>query len=75
MENQTQSDLCVIIPLLKKELDQIHSDIESEEDVSTNAAELSVPYGNTSTKLKNIYGSMWPEDCDYPIIQSIGRKK
>lgn len=59
MENLTLADLCVIIPLLEKELDQIHADIESEDDeVSNDATELSVPYGNTAAKLKIIDESM-----------------
>lgn len=67
MENLTLSDLCIIIPLLERELDKIHSNIESDDDdVSNDAAELSVPYGNTSAKLKMIYESLWSEDCNYP---------
>ena len=47
MEHLTLSDLCVIIPLLEKELDQIHADIESENyEISDDAAELSVPEVN-----------------------------
>jgi hypothetical protein len=76
MEKLTLSDLCVIIPLLEKELDQIHIDIESEDDeVSNDAAELSAPYGNTSTKLKEIYESMWSEDCNYPPYQQLVKRK
>lgn len=72
MENLTLSDLCVIIPLLEKELDQIHNDIESEDDnVSNDAAELSIPYGNTAAKLKNLYESIWSEDCNYPSYRQL----
>ncbi len=76
MDNLTLSDFCVIIPLLERELDQIHNDIESEDDeVSNDAAELSVPYGNTSAKLKQIYESMWSEDCNYPSYNQLVERK
>lgn len=72
MENLTLSDLCVVIPLLERELDKIHNDIESTDDnVSNDAAELSVPYGNTAAKLKHIYETMWSEDCNYPPYRQL----
>lgn len=72
MQNLTLSDLCIIIPLLEKELDQIHSTIESDDDdLSNAAAELSVPFGNTSAKLKLIYESLWSEDCNYPPYEQL----
>ena len=67
MDNLTLSDLCVIIPLLERELDKIHLDIDSEDDtISNDAADLSVPYGATASKLKCIYTSLWSEDSNYP---------
>lgn len=76
MENLNLSDLCVIISLLESELDKIHADIESEDDdISNDVGELSVPYGNTVSKLKKIYESMWSEDSNYPSYdQLISRK-
>lgn len=76
MEQLTLSDLCVIIPLLEKELNQIHADIESDDDdVSDDAGEISVPYGNTASKLENIYKSMWSEGSNYPSYDELVRRK
>lgn len=76
MENITLTDLSIIIPLLEEELDKIHSEIESQdEDVSDAAAELSVPYGNTSAKLQALYKSLWSEDCNYPSYEELISRK
>lgn len=75
MQNLTLSDLCIIISLLEKELDQIHSNIESDDDdVANDAAELSLPHGNASAKLKVIYESLWSEDCNYPPYGQLGNR-
>lgn len=72
MDNLTLSDLCVIIPLLEKELVQIHRDIDSEDDdISNDAAELSVPYGTTAAKLERIYKSLWSKDSNYPSYEEL----
>lgn len=72
MDKLTLSDLCVIIPLVEKELDQIHTNIESDDDnVSSDASELSVPYGNTSSKLKSLYEAMWSEDSNFPSYEEL----
>ena len=72
MDNLTLSDLCVLIQVLEKELDQIHRDIDSEdENISNDAAELSIPYGNTASKLEQIYKSLWSEGDNYPSYEEL----
>lgn len=72
MNEFTLSDLCILIPLLEKELDQIHLNIESEsENISNDAAELSIPYGQTSAKLEKAYRALWQEGCNYPSYEQL----
>lgn len=72
MDNITLSDLCIIIPLLEKELDQLHRDMNSDDDaVSNDASELSIPYGATAEKLKSIYKSLWVENVNYPSYEEL----
>lgn len=72
MDNLTLADLCIIIPLLEKELIQLHVDIDSEdEDLSNDASELSVPYGLTASKLEGIYKALWSEDVNYPSYENL----
>jgi len=72
MDNLTLLDLSVIIPLLEQELDKIHQDIDAEDDnISSDAAELSVPYGETASKLERAYKLLWSEDTNYPIYEEL----
>ena len=72
MNNITLSDLSIIIPLLDKELDQLHLDMDSDdESVSNDASELSIPYGATAAKLESIYKSLWSEDVNYPSFEDL----
>ena len=72
MEHLTLSDLCIVIPLLEREIDKIHQDIDAEDDkISNDAAELSVPYGETASKLERIYRSLWKEDSNYPTYEEL----
>lgn len=72
MNDFTLSDLCILIPLLEKELDQIHLDIESENEATSNdAADLSVSYGQTSSKLEKAYRELWQEGCNYPSYEQL----
>ena len=72
MENLTLSDLCVLIPLIEKELDQTHQNIDSTNDqISNDAADLSIPYGETASKLERIYKLLWKEDSNYPNYEEL----
>ena len=72
MENLTLADLCIMITLLEKKLDHIHQDIESEDQqISDDAADLSVPYGETASKLERIYKSLWEEGSNYPSYEEL----
>lgn len=72
MSNLTLSGLCIIIPLLEKELNQLHRDMDSYDDaVSNDASELSIPYGATAAKLESIYKFLWDEDVNYPSYKEL----
>ena len=72
MENLTLSDLCVLIPLLEKQLVKIHQDIDSDNNnISNEAADLSVPFGETAAKLETIYKSLWKEGSNYPAYEQL----
>ena len=72
MENLTLADFCILIPLIERELNSIHKDIDSEdEDTSNDAAELSIPYGETAAKLELIYKSLWKEGTNYPTYEDL----
>lgn len=76
MNNLDLSDLCVLIPLLERELDKIHKEIESDDDqVSNDASDLSVPYGETSAKLEKLYNSMLSESSNYPSYAELTKRK
>ncbi|MBC6906332.1 hypothetical protein DWB84_12785 [Saccharophagus sp. K07] len=76
MEKLTLSDLCILIPLLERELEKIHCEIDSDDDeISNDASELSVPYGATSAKLEKIYKSLWSEGDNYPSYEDLLKRK
>ncbi len=72
MSSLTLSDLCVVIPLLEKELDRIHHDIEQgNQQESDDASELSVVYGATAAKFEQLYKSLWEEGSNYPSYDEL----
>lgn len=76
MNDLTLADLCVLIPILEKELAEIHRDIESDDDdISNDAAELSVSYGNTASKLEELYKKLWNEGSNYPAYEELINRK
>ncbi len=72
MTNLTLSDLCVVIPLLEKELDRIHHDSEQgNQQESDDKSELSIVYGATAAKLEQLYKSLWEEGSNYPSYDEL----
>lgn len=70
MDNLTLSDLCVIIPLLERELDKTHQNIDSDDDdISNDASELSVPYGEAASKLESAYKLLWSKGNGCPSYE------
>jgi hypothetical protein len=72
MSKLTLADLCVVIPLLEKELDRIHHDIEQgNQQESDEASELSVVYAATAAKFEQLYKSLWEEGSNYPCYDDL----
>lgn len=68
----TLADLCVVIPLLEKELGRIHYEIEQgNQQESDEASELSVVYGATAAKFEQLYKSLWEEGSNYPCYDDL----
>lgn len=76
MENLNLSDLCILIPMLERELDKIHQEIESDDDkISSDASDLSVPYGETAARLEKLYNSLLGENSNYPSYDELTKRK
>jgi len=70
--NFTLSQLATLIRLVEKAEINLHSQIDSEdEQISDDAADLSVNVGKISGKLKELYESAWSEDSNHPSYESI----
>jgi hypothetical protein len=70
--NFTLSELATLIRLVEKEEIDLHIQIDSEdEQVSDDAADLSVHVGKISGKLKELYESEWSEGSNHPPYENI----
>ena len=76
MNELTLSDLCILVPLIESELDKVHQNIDSTDyRISNDASELSVLYGETASKLKAIYESLWKEGSNYPSYDELVNRR
>ncbi len=68
----TLSELATLIRLVEKEEVELHIQIESDdEQVSDDAADLSVQVGKISGKLKELYESQWSEGSNHPAYSEV----
>lgn len=60
--NFSLSELATLIRLVDKELEELHEQINSDNDeIADDAADLSVQVGEIAGKLKALYESNWQE--------------
>ncbi|MES2823234.1 MAG: hypothetical protein V4732_06520 [Pseudomonadota bacterium] len=69
--NFTLSELATLIRLVEKEEVELHIQIEEDEQVSDDAADLSVQIGKISGKLKELYDSQWSEGSNHPAYSEV----
>lgn len=68
----TLSELATLIRLVDKEENDLHVQIDSEdEQISDDATDLSVHVGKISGKLKELYESEWSEGSNHPPYEEI----
>lgn len=68
----TLSELSTLIRLVDKEESDLHVQIDSEdEQISDDAADLSVHVGKISGKLKELYESEWSEGSNHSPYEEI----
>lgn len=64
--NFSLSELATLIRLVDKELEELHEQINSDNDeIADDAADLSVQVGEIAGKLKTIYESNWQEGSNH----------
>ncbi|MGM8226943.1 hypothetical protein ACSV5M_10195 [Cellvibrio sp. ARAG 10.3] len=64
--NFSLSELATLIRLVDKELDELHEQINSDNDeLADDAADLSVQVGEIAGKLKTLYESNWQEGSNH----------
>ena len=64
--NFSLSELATLIRLVDKELDDLHEQINSDNDeLADDAADLSVQVGEIAGKLKTLYESNWQEGSNH----------
>ena len=64
--NFSLSELATLIRLVDKELDELHEQINSDNDeIADDAADLSVQVGEIAGKLKTLYESNWQEGSNH----------
>mgnify|MGYP006174412463 CR=1 FL=1 len=69
------TDLSLLIPLVKQELGVLHGLANGEDaQLADDAAELSLLYRQTATKLKEEYQSQWWEGSDFPAYETLIRE-
>lgn len=68
----TLSELATLIRLVEKHENDLHIQIESEDEkISDDAADLSVHVGKIAGKLKELYESEWSEGSNHPPYEKI----
>ena len=64
--NFSLSELATLIRLVDKELDELHEQINSDNDeIADDAADLSIQVGEIAGKLKTLYESNWQEGSNH----------
>lgn len=78
MTSLTLLDLCLLIELVDGKLTELHSlldDEKADSRTSDEAADLSVIYANTASRLQALYESQWSPNCnDPPYLELVSRK-
>lgn len=64
--NFSLSELATLIRLVDKELEELHAQINSDNDeIANDAADFSVQVGEIAGKLKMLYESKWQEGSNH----------
>jgi hypothetical protein len=70
--NFTLSELATLIRLVEKHENDLHIQIDSEDEkISDDATDLSVHVGKISGKLKELYESEWSDGSNHPSYSEI----
>lgn len=66
------SDLAMIIPLVEKELNQLHELMNGDDETAADeAADMAVLLGNTSATLETAYNQLRHDSSNFPSYEDL----